>query len=253
MFKRAIVRTPGKSLVQGLSTAGLGLPDYKKALNQHLVYITALEECGLEVLVLPPDENYPDSAFVEDVALLTPLCAIITNPGAPTRQGETTAIKSVLEDYFSIIEEIRNPGSVEAGDIMMVGSHYYIGLSDRTNPEGARQMIEILEKNSLSGSSIELKDMLHLKTGVAYLENNNLLACGEMLTKSDFQQFNIIPIAPDESYAANSIWVNGTVIMPRGYSKARKSIQEAGYQTREVDVSEFQKLDGGVSCLSLRF
>ncbi len=253
MFTRAIVRTPGKSLLQGLSTAELGLPDYEKAFFQHTEYIAALEKCGLEVLVLPPDEAYPDSTFVEDVALLTSECAIITNPGALSRRGEVAAIKPALQEFYNNIEEVRDPGMVEGGDIMKVGSHFYIGLSERTNFEGARQMITILEKHGLGGSIVEFKDVLHLKTGVAYLENNNLLACGEFITKAEFEDFNIITIDPDESYAANSIWVNGTVIMPQGYSKARKSIQEAGYQTREVDVSEFQKLDGGVSCLSLRF
>ena len=253
MFKKAIVRTPGRSLVQGLSTAGLGLPDYDRALVQHNEYITALEECGLDVLVLPPDENYPDSTFVEDVALLTSKCAIITNPGAPSRRGETAAIKSFLKKYFWVIEEIRNPGTVEAGDIMKVGSHFYIGISGRTNPEGARQVIHVLEKHGLSGSTIELTEMLHLKSGVAYLENNNLLACGEMLTKPEFQGFNIIPVDSDESYAANCIWINGTVFMPLGYPKTRRSVQKAGYQIKDIDVSEFRILDGGLSCLSLRF
>ncbi len=253
MFKKAIVKTPGKSLVKGLSSAGLGPPDYNIALRQHNEYITALDDCGLDVLVLPPDENYPDSPFVEDIALLTSKCAIITNPGAPSRKGETAAIKSFLKKYFWVIEEIRNPGTVEAGDIMMVGSHYYVGISGRTNPEGARQVIKILNKHGLSGSTIEINHALHLKSGVSYLENNNLLAAGEMLTNPEFQGFNIIPVDSDESYAANCIWINGTVFMPLGYPKTRRSVQKAGYQIKDIDVSEFRRLDGGLSCLSLRF
>lgn len=240
-------------MINGISTAGLGLPNYELALKQHTAYIAALKECGLDVTILPADEAYPDSTFVEDVALLTPHCAIVTNPGADTRRGEIAAIKPVLQDFYTDIEEIREPGRVEAGDIMMVGEHFYIGLSERTNQAGAEQMIGFLEKYGLNGSSVTMSEMLHLKTGLAYLENNNLLACGEFLTKPEFQQFNTLEIDTSESYAANCIWVNGTVLMPKGYPNAHKTIADAGYPIIEVDVSEFRKLDGGLSCLSLRF
>lgn len=253
MFKNAIVRIPCKNMVNGLTTAGLGKPDYKKALVQHKNYTKVLQDCGLEVLVLEADEQFPDSTFVEDVALLTPKCAIITNPGAASRKGEIDGMGKVLSNFFPNIEEIKNPGLVEAGDIMMVGSHFYIGLSERTNKEGAQQIIKLLEKYKLSGSMVSLEKVLHLKTGVAYLENNNLLACGEFVLKNEFQKFNILEIDEDESYAANCIWVNDRVLIPKGFPKAQKTIENAGYQTIEIDVSEFQKLDGGLSCLSLRF
>ncbi len=253
MFKKAIVKTPGKSIVNGLTTAGLGLPDYEKALDQHRGYIKALQKCGLEVTVLEADEKYPDSTFIEDIALLTPSCAIITNPGATSRRNETVGIKNVLSDFYAVIEEIQNPGTIEAGDIMMVGSHFYIGLSERTNLEGARQTIEILAKYGMSASLIELKEVLHLKTGLAYLENNNLIACGEFLTKKEFQSFNLLTIDEGERYAANCVWINGKVLIPAGYPRAKETIEKAGYSTKVVDVSEFQKLDGGLSCLSLRF
>ncbi|MCP4141316.1 MAG: N(G),N(G)-dimethylarginine dimethylaminohydrolase [Chloroflexi bacterium] len=253
MFKKAIVRTPGKSMLNGISTAGLGLPDYELALRQHASYIEALKTCGLEVTVLPADEAFPDSTFVEDVALLTKKCAIITNPGADSRRGEIASMKEILKDFYENIEEVQEPGRVEAGDIMMVADHFYIGLSERTNQEGADQVIGFLEKYGMSGSVVTLKEVLHLKTGIAYLEENNLLACGEFLTKPAFQKFNIFEIDLSESYAANCIWVNGTVLVPQGYPKARATIEAAGYKVIEVDVSEFRKLDGGLSCLSLRF
>ncbi len=253
MFTQAIVRTPGKSMLNGISTAGLGLPDHSIALRQHANYIEALKTCGLEVTVLPADEAFPDSTFVEDVALLTSACAIITNPGAESRRGEIVSIKKVLQDFYANIEEVREPGRVEAGDIMMVGDHFYIGLSERTNQEGAAQVISYLSKYGMSGSLVTLEEVLHLKTGIAYLEENNLLACGEFLEKEEFQQFNILEIDANESYAANCIWLNGAVLMPKGYPKARKTIAGADYPIIEVDVSEFKKLDGGLSCLSLRF
>lgn len=253
MFTKAIVRKPSRSFVNGITTANLGLPDYELALKQHQEYINALIKCGLKVKVLPADEEYPDSTFVEDTALLTKKCAIISNPGAQSRKGEILEMKNFLKSYYSTIEKIENPGTVEPGDIMMVGDHFYIGLSERTNEDGAAQMIKILNKYGYSGSAIFMKDMLHLKTGVAYLENNNLLAFGEFLHEDEFRSFNIIEIDPDESYAANCIWVNNYVLVPKGFPKTRNKIINTGYSIIEVDVSEFRKLDGGLSCLSLRF
>lgn len=135
----------------------------------------------------------------------------------------------------------------------MVGEHFYIGLSERTNLEGARQLVTILEKYAMRGSVIELNEVLHLKTGVNYLENNKLLACGEFLERPEFQGFEVLQVTQEEAYAANSLWVNGTVLVPAGHPKTLSMISAAGYQTIDVDVSEFQKLDGGLSCLSLRF
>jgi len=238
MFRRAIVRTSGESMIHGLSTSDLGIPDYKKALIQHANYIEALKECGLEVKVLGQDEQFPDSTFVEDVALLTKHCAIITNPGASSRKGETTSIKELLKGFYENIEEVLPPGTVEGGDIMMVGSHFYIGISERTNENGAEQVIRFLEKYGLSGSKIRLEKTLHLKTGVAYLEHNTIVACGEFLVKEEFLNFNILEIPEEESYAANCIWINDKVILPKGYPIAREIIKDAGYPIVEVDVSD---------------
>ncbi len=135
----------------------------------------------------------------------------------------------------------------------MVDDHFYIGISERTNESGAQQVITFLEKYDMSGSMVELENVLHLKTGVSYLENNNLVVSGEFLSRQEFQKFNLLKIDDDESYAANCIWVNDRVLMPEGYPKARKTIKNAGYSVIEIDLSEFRKLDGGLSCLSLRF
>jgi dimethylargininase len=253
MFTHAIVRKPGRSLVDGLTTSNLGKPDYKLALLQHQAYVDALRSCGLEVLVLEADERYPDSTFIEDTALLTPACAIITNPGAPSRRGETAMIKEVLADYYTNIEEVRPPGTVEGGDIMMVASHVYIGLSDRTNEEGAQQVMACLEKYGMTGSTIAVGDILHLKSGGSYLEKNILVAVSDFLKMEEFRKFDILVVGEDEAYAANSLWVNGKVFVAQGYPKTAEKIADAGYPVIELDVSEFRKLDGGLSCLSLRF
>lgn len=240
-------------MINGMTGSKLGSPDHDLALLQHSRYVEALKECGLEVEILEAEEQYPDSTFIEDVALLTKNCVIITNPDAESRRGETAGIKNVLGKYYSDIETVSGPGYAEAGDIMMAGSHFYIGLSERTNLPGAKQIIKHLEKYGMSGSVVKLEKVLHLKTGVAYLEHNNLVACGEFLSKKEFQEFNVLKIDDDESYAANCVWINDRVLIPEGYPKAKKIIESSGYTCIETDVSEFRKLDGGLSCLSLRF
>jgi dimethylargininase len=174
-------------------------------------------------------------------------------PGAYSRRGEVKEIESVIRNRFNNIEAIEAPGTLEGGDIMMVGNHYYIGLSNRTNLEGARQIIKIINKYGMSGSTISLNENLHLKTGLAYLENNNLVVSGEFINNAIFERYNSIEIPKIESYAANCIWINGSVIIPTGYPVTKEKIMNAGYLVIETDVSEFQKLDGGISCLSLRY
>jgi dimethylargininase len=240
-------------MVKGITSATLGSPNFQNALKQHANYVDALKKCGLQVAILEGKEEYPDSVFVEDTALLTPYCAVMTNPGAQSRKGEIVDMEVAVSSFYSKIEHIISPGTLDAGDVMMVERHFYIGLSERTNRAGADQLISILNKYGLTGSTISLKSVLHLKTGISYIENNNLLACGEFLTKSELKQYKIIEVPMEESYAANSLWVNGVVLVPKGFPRTLELIKKAEYETIEVEVSEFCKLDGGLSCLSLRF
>ncbi|NMC44578.1 MAG: N(G),N(G)-dimethylarginine dimethylaminohydrolase [candidate division Zixibacteria bacterium] len=252
-FTKAIVRTPGASMVDGLTSAGSGKPDYAKALVQHAAYIRALESCGLRVTVLPADEAFPDSTFVEDPALVTPAGAIIMRPGAESRRGETAAIEQALAGFFPNFERIVPPGTVDAGDIMMVGDHYYIGLSKRTNAEGAAQVIAILEAHGLTGSTVPLKHILHLKSAAAYLEDRRIVLGGELTGRPEFSGFDIIPVEDDEKYAANCLWINDRVLVAAGFPKMQAAIRARGFETIPLPMSEFRKLDGGLSCLSLRF
>ena len=153
MFKHTIVRRPCKAMIDGITSAPeLGKPDYELALKQHDTYIAALKQCGVDVLVLDADERYPDSCFVEDPAVVTRNCAIITNPGAGTRNGEKEEIIPAIKKFYSDdqIEYIKDPGTLEGGDVMMVGDHFYVGRSARTNEEGIRQFKEILEKHGFT-------------------------------------------------------------------------------------------------------
>lgn len=255
MFQNAIVRSPSASLINGLTTsADLGKPDYALALIQHQNYINALSQCGVEVNILPPLEDYPDSCFVEDVALLTENLALLTRPGAISRQGEVNQIKEIINIFFpGRISRIENPGTLEAGDVLRVDNHFYIGLSARTNKEGAQQMIEAITHYGYTASTVQLKEFLHLKTGISYLGKGCILVNGELINHPAFAHLYQINIADDEAYAANCITVNNTVFLPQGYPKTKKAISSLGFPIIELDVSEFRKVDGGLSCLSLRF
>lgn len=253
MFKNAIVRKPCPNMVKGITEADLGKPDYHKALLQHARYVEVLRQLGLKIDVLEADNRFPDSVFVEDVAVCTPHCAVITNPGAPSRNKEIALIKDIIHKHYEQVEQIKSPGTLEGGDVMAIGSEYFIGLSGRTNEKGARQLIAILERYNLSGHIVELNEVLHLKTGVSYLENNNLLVSGEFKEKSIFDSFNKIEVPDDEAYGASCLWINGTVLVPAGFPKTKKKVEDAGYETIELAMTEFEKLDGGMSCLSLRF
>jgi dimethylargininase len=252
-FTTAITRTPCDRIPEGISSASLGAVDYDKAIAQHLAYVAALRTLGLDVIALPADNQYPDSTFVEDVALCTPQFAVVTNPGAASRNGEKQSMRRVLSELFEQVDCIESPGTVDAGDILMVGSHFYIGLSGRTNVAGADQMISILERHGRTASKVAISTMLHLKSGVSYLEDNHLLVVSEQVDHEAFRDFDRIEVEPTEQYAANSLWINGTVLVPEGFPETRARIASLGYPTIALEMSEFQKLDGGLSCLSLRF
>ncbi len=253
MFKKAIVRKPCPEMIHGITSASLGVPDYGRALHQHERYIQALQSLGLEVTVLESESRFPDSTFVEDVALCTPPMAVITNPGAASRNGEQVDMERVLQSFYHQLEYIEAPGTLDAGDVMMTGTHFYIGISNRTNDEGACQLIRILEKYGMTGERIILKKLLHLKSGVSYLEKGTLLAGKALFDHPAFEVFQKIEVADDEAFAANSLWVNGTILVPAGFVKTLERVEKAGFTTIALDVSEFEKLDGGLSCLSLRF
>lgn len=254
MFKNAIVRRPGRSLVDGITSAPeLGKPDYKIAIKQHDDYIEALKFCGIEVTELQADERFPDSCFVEDVAVCTKKFAMIAKPGASSRRGEEKEIIEVIKKFYNNLEYIKEPGTLEGGDVMMVGDHFYIGLSKRTNREGAEQLIEVLKKYGMSGSIVEISEMLHLKSGLAYLGDNILLVTGEFINNLEFKKFNKIMIDEEEIYSANCIRVNDYVLVPAGSPETKEKIKAAGFKVIVVDTSEYRKVNGGLSCLSLRF
>jgi dimethylargininase len=252
-FTHAIVRLPARSMIKGITTSLEGQADHELALLQHQGYVNALKHCGVDVTILEPLEKYPDSVFVEDVAVCTAEFAVITNPGADSRNAETTFIEPTLKKAFLNVEYIKKPGTLDGGDIMMVGDHFFIGLSERTNRKGAEELIRILSKYGYSGSVIETNGLLHLKTGVAYLEDNIMLMHEILADHPEFESFTKIIVPPEEAYAANAIRVNDIVLFPANYPVTAENVRRAGLKLIELPMSEFRKLDGGLSCLSLRW
>jgi dimethylargininase len=251
-FSDAIVRAVPATIAAGITSADLGKPDHEKAREQHERYVGALERCGLEVTVLEADERYPDSVFIEDTTVVTDRCAIVANPGAAGRRGEVHEIEEVLSGLYENVERIVSPGTLDGGDVLQVGDHFYVGLTRRTNRDGAEQLAALLRGYDFGVSFVGLRRFLHLKTGVAYLGGDDLLVAGELVARDEFDGFDRIVVTPEEEYCANCIRVNGHVLVPAGCEKTREKISGRGYEVIELEMSEFRKVDGGLSCLSLR-
>jgi dimethylargininase len=248
----AITRRPGINFDQGLTTAKLGKPDYELVLKQHATYVDALKGIGLKVIELGPQPAYPDAHFVEDTAVVTPQMAVITNPGAASRQGEEKSIAEVLGRYREL-ENIQAPGTLDGGDVLMIGKHFFIGISVRTNPEGAEQLGRILEKYGNTFTTVRVGAGLHLKSSVNYLGQNRILVTREFKNHEILSNYDKIAVNREEEYAANTLWINDHLLIPSGFPNTRKKLESLNQQIIELDVSEMQKMDGGLTCLSLRF
>ena len=256
MFTHAIVRTPGANFDAGLTTAAFGRPIFDLVLQQYRRYCEALTECGLSLTTLEPDLRFPDSTFVEDTAILTPRGAILMRPGAASREGEVEAIRTAILRFFPSPRTIDPPGTLDGGDICEAGNHFFIGISHRTNEEGARQLAAHLADFGYTSSTFDVRPMttiLHLKSGIAYIGDNTLAVMEELAGSDQFREFNLIQVSEQESYAANCVRVNDRVLVAAGYPQLTADLIARGFNPLILDMSEFQKMDGGLSCLSLRF
>jgi dimethylargininase len=256
LLTRARVRPPSTNFAAGLTTVDLGTPDYAKALQQHAAYCDALRSLGLTLSALPADPRHPDSTFVEDTAILTEFCAIITRPGAESRRGEVAGIESELAKCFHDIRSIRSPGTLDGGDICEAGDHFFIGLSQRTNEAGATQLAEILTTQGYTTSLVDVKNIesiLHLKSGLAYVGENQLVLIDELAECDQFRGYDLIRVNVDDQYAANCVRINDAVLVAAGHPMFAEQLESRQLKTVALEMSEFQKMDGGLSCLSLRF
>jgi len=256
MFSKAIVRLPATNYADGLTTVAPGVPEYARALRQHSAYCEALEQCGLELTHLEADEEYPDSTFVEDTAVLVLRGAILTRPGAASRMGEVGSINKTLSRFYSQINSIHEPGTLDGGDVCEAGNHLFIGISARTNEVGAGQLAELLASYGYTSSFVDIrsvKDILHLKSGLASLGDNRLVITEALANREEFRGYELVRLSADEEYAANCVRVNDQVLIAAGYPSFERTLRELGYETIALEMTEFQKMDGGLSCLSLRF
>jgi dimethylargininase len=259
-FTRAVVRPPARNFAAGLSSASDGPPDVDRALEQHSAYVGALRDCGLEITCLEPDGEYPDATFVEDTAIVTARGAVLMRPGARSREGEVRSIAQCLRHFHAHLPAIAAPGTVDGGDICEADGHFLIGVSARTNSPGARQLAEHLGRLGYTSSTIDIRSiptLLHLKSGIAYLDEGLWVVDGaiaEVLRSQsgiDVRDLIVVPVA--EAYAANCIRVNDAILVAAGYPKLSAALEERGRRVLHLEMSEFRKMDGGLSCLSLRF
>jgi dimethylargininase len=255
-FTRALVRPPPLNYAGGLTTAGEGAPDIDLALEQHRAYCQALTDCGLEVTTLAADPLHPDSTFIEDTAIVTARGAIATRPGAPSRIGEVDSVVAALRTHYSDVAQIVAPGTVDGGDVCEADDHFLIGLSSRTNEHGARQLAGFLADLRSTTSIVDIrgsKNLLHLKSGLAYLGRNRMVVTEDIPRVAAFNRYEQIPVRPEERYAANCLRVNDRVLVAVGYPRIAELLAARRYQVMLLAMSEFRKMDGGLSCLSLRF
>jgi dimethylargininase len=261
LFTNAIVRVPSSNFADGLTSVDLGVPEFELVLRQWKDYCAALETCGLTLTYLEEEPAFPDSTFVEDTAVITPHQAMLTRPGAASRLGEVAAIADAVRRFYPEAEQVQAPGTLDGGDICEAGKHFFLGLSHRTNEEGARQLAEHLAKEGYSSSSIDVRGMtsiLHLKSGISYIGpgpggERTLVVMEEMANWPEFADYDLLRVSVEESYAANCVRVNDRVLVASGYPELVEELKHRGYDPLELDMSEFRKMDGGLSCLSLRF
>lgn len=256
MLESAIVRPPAATYADGLSSAALGPPDLALARAQHDRYCAALERCGLAVTRLEPADAFPDSTFVEDTAVLTSHGAILTRPGAPSRLGEVDLIEPVLRERFATVDRIEAPGTVDAGDVCEAGDRYFIGVSERTNEHGANHLAEILARHGYGSVLIDIREVpgiLHLKTGVTSLGDGRITLIDTLAGREEFAGYEVVRVHPRENYAANCLRINRHLVIAAGFPLLEQAVRAFGLPVIALEMTEFRKMDGSLTCLSLRY
>ena len=254
-FTHAITRRPGASITGGLRAVDTGAPDLATMLGHHADYIAALRSTGATVLELDPLEAFPDAVFVEDTALCLPDGAVVMRPGAPSRLGEAAEMAPPQRPPMLAMSAIDGTDSfIEGGDILTTEREILVGRSARTNAAG---IAELTRKVAPWGQTVREvftpPGVLHFKTDCSLLDAETILSTDRLAASGCFEGYRVIPVAEGEEAAANSIRFNDLVIVPAGFPRTAERIAKAGYTLREVGNSECAKLDGGMSCLSLRF
>lgn len=254
-FTHAITRRPSASITAGLRAVDTGTPDLDRMLAHHAAYVAALRATGATVIELDPLPAYPDSVFVEDTALCLPEGAVVMRPGAPSRLGEAAEMAPVLEGLYAEVRRIAGEESfIEGGDILVSEREILVGRSARTNAAGIAELARLV-----AGWGHRLREVatppgvLHFKTDCSLLDGETILATRRLDASGCFAGYRVIHVAEGEEAAANTIRFNDIVLMPEGFPRTRDRLLAEGYAVREIGNSECARLDGGMSCLSLRF
>ena len=252
-FRRAIVRAPGECAVRGLRAEDRGDPDIAALRSQHADYVAALRAAGAEVVELPALEAFPDSVFIEDAALCLAEGAVLLRPGAASRLGEAAALAADLRASVERVVDLPGAGFVDGGDVLRTETEVLVGLSARTDRAGAEALGSVLKGWGWTLRVVETPDgVLHLKTDCALLDAETVLATPRLAASGCFKGYRVIETAPGEDAAANAVRFNDVVLLASGYPETAARLEAAGYALSVLDISEAAKLDGGLSCLSLR-
>ena len=252
-FTHAVTRAPGASIAQGLRDVDTGAPDLTLFQSHHAAYIAALKATGAQVIELPALANFPDGVFVEDTALCLPEGAVILRPGAPTRLGEAAAMAPTLAQIYGEVAPIER-GFIEGGDILVTEREILVGRSARTEATGIAELTSIVAAWSHSVRELQTPPgVLHFKTDCSLLDEDTILATPRLAAAGCFADYRVILTAEGEEAAANSVRFNDVVLAPAGFPRTAERLAKAGYDLRELPNTEAAKLDGGMSCLSLRF
>lgn len=252
-FNRAIVRAPSESVVKGLRASNQADPSLDGIRREHAAYATALERAGLTVTVLPPLEEFPDSVFVEDPALVFTDGAILLRPGAPTREAESAAIGPALRGQFDTVLALAD-GHADGGDVLVTPGEVFIGLSGRTDAAGAAALVELLARLGYRGLPVRPPPgTLHLKSAASLLDEETILATAGLAASGLLDGFRVLTVPEEEEGAANALRLNDTVLAGAAYPRTIELLDRHGYQVMPLDVTEVGKLDAGLSCMSLRW
>ncbi|MBZ5609187.1 MAG: dimethylargininase [Acidobacteriia bacterium] len=246
---RGVSSTLGDCELQNLERQPI---DIARAIEQHRAYERCLAELGARVLSLPADARFPDGVFVEDPAIVLDEIAVMTRMGAESRRGEAESIAEALAQ-FRPLHRIQEPATLEGGDVMRIGKTLYAGLSRRTNSEGIRQLGELVRPFGYQVTPVSVHGCLHLKSACCYLGEDTVLANRAWIDPAPLEKLKIIDVPNEEARSANVLRVGNTLILPSAFPKTRDLLTQAGFQVRTVDVSEFAKAEGGVTCTSLLF
>lgn len=251
-FSSAIVRRPAENFADGLTNAELGAADYALMQAQHEAYVCALSEAGLNVQTLDAAPRYPDAHFVEDAAVVVPEVAVISRPGAKVRRGEEELIEPTLTSHRRIAR-IEAPGTLDGGDVLQIGKSVFIGVSARTNEVGARQLETLLARHGYRCTLIPLAHTLHLKSDLNAVGSKTVVVTEALAAHEAIDGFERIVVDPGETYAANLLRINDRLLIASGFPKLREKLETTGLEIVELHMSEVRKMDGGLTCLSLRF